>query len=682
MPGVTICQHVCVTTLRTSSLVMPSGQLGPVNPLPPLFGPADVHAAVTGDELDAEMRRGLEYGRATSVLPYLMQDGYDRALDEAEHPTAVLENDLMRAEFLLDLGGRLWSLIDKRSGRELLYRNPAFRPANLALRNAWFAGGVEWNLGTTGHWPLTCSPLHAIAIERNDREPALRMYEYERMRGLIVEIEASLPERQPLLTVRITIRNPRDTEVPVYWWSNIAVPEADDVRVVAPASSAWQFEYDQARISRRPFPTIGDVDRSYTTRSRDAADYFFDLGSTPTPWIAALDAAGCGLFQASTSRLRGRKLFLWGSGRGGRHWQRWLTDGGGEYLEIQAGLARTQLEHLPMPAATEWSWVEAYGLAEADRRAVHGADWRPAVEAAARAIDSGQVAKVLEAESVRDRSDDRIIAGLQRASGFGALEDERRRRAGEPPLSSARTPFDPSDIGPDEQWWAAALRGEALPSDPAAAPLGYQSDPAWLAVAEAADGWAARLHEGVIHAAAGELDDAERAWRASVASADNAWAWRALAALHAHRGEDDRAAEAYGRALELQPTLAPLIIETMRFLIGAHRPAAALTVLERHGVHPTHGRIRLLEARAALDAGDLARCGRLLEAGIEVPDLKEGEESLDALWLDYQARRLASADGVRPDADGAVPGRYLARAAEDFPPPPEYDFRMHESGRE
>ena len=99
------------------------------------------------------MRHNIGYGRVGSVLPYLVQDGYGRDRRPAEHKVAVLENDVLRATFLLDLGGRLWSLVHKPTGRELLYRNPVFQPANLALRNAWFAGGVEWNIGTIGHTP-------------------------------------------------------------------------------------------------------------------------------------------------------------------------------------------------------------------------------------------------------------------------------------------------------------------------------------------------------------------------------------------------------------------------------------------------------------------------------------------------------------------------------------------------
>jgi hypothetical protein len=44
-----------------------------------------------------------------------------------------------------------------------------------------------------------------------------------------------------------------------------------------------------------------------------------------------------------------------------------------------------------------------------------------------------------------------------------------------------------------------------------------------------------------------------------------------------------------------------------------------------------HGRIRLQRARALLAAGQADASRSLLEAGIEVPDLREGE-TLGALW--------------------------------------------------
>ena len=48
------------------------------------------------------------------------------------------------------------------------------------------------------------------------------------------------------------------------------------------------------------------------------------------------------------------------------------------YLEIQAGLATTQLEHLRLDPDAEISWVEAYAPIEADPGVVHAA-WPDAV---------------------------------------------------------------------------------------------------------------------------------------------------------------------------------------------------------------------------------------------------------------------------------------------------------------
>jgi hypothetical protein len=667
------------SALAVQEVVMPSGDLGLVNPLPPIAGSRDLHKDAGTDDVDDELRFGLGYGKVETVLPYLMQDGYSRGLREAAHPVAVLENESMRAEFLLDLGGRLWSLVDKRTGRELLHRNPVFRPANLALRNAWFAGGVEWNLGTTGHWPLTCSPLHAVRVRRGDGSEALRMYEYERMRGLVVSIDASLAQDAPLLVVTVTIRNPRDIEVPVYWWSNIAVPEQEDVRVVAPADSAYRFGYEGV-LSTVPFPGAyaDGVDRSYTTRSRDAADYFFELNRAPMPWIAALDGEGKGLFQASTARLRGRKLFLWGQAQGSRHWQRWLTDGDHPYLEIQAGLARTQLEHVPMPPGETWRWSEVYGLADADPAAVHGS-WEQAVFAARDAVTRTRADEVLAREDGRDARADEVVEMLQRASGWGALEDARRRRAGEPSLSTAATPFPASDLGAEQAWWIDALeRGSAVEPDPASdaepgfGPLSYQSDPAWEPVVAAQPGWTARLHEGVLAVAQGRWDSAIEAWRASVALTDNGWAWRNLAVAASRDGDVVAAADAYAKAHTLLPHLLPLTIEAVRQLHDSGRATDALALIESlDAAQRADGRIRYAEAASALAVGDLDRCARLLDEGIEIADLKEGETSLDGLWVDYQAARLAEREGAE------VTDAVREQAARDFPPPERYDFRMH-----
>ena len=144
------------------------------------------------------------YGTLTSSYPYRQYNCYQAKPEEKEMKTAILENDYIRAIFLPELGGRLWALIDKISGQNLLYTNDVIKFRNLAIRNAWFSGGVEWNLGIIGHTPFTTEQLFTAELTDEDGNPVLRMYEYERVRQVEYQMDFWLGENDHHLNCRMT----------------------------------------------------------------------------------------------------------------------------------------------------------------------------------------------------------------------------------------------------------------------------------------------------------------------------------------------------------------------------------------------------------------------------------------------------------------------------------------------
>ncbi|MDP6507149.1 MAG: DUF5107 domain-containing protein, partial [Planctomycetota bacterium] len=341
-----------MSELRVESLNMPAAELGEENPLPHLG----------------------------KCLPHRLQDNFGRTRKNRDFKTVVLENDFLKATFLIELGGRLWSLIHKPTNRELLYVNPVFQPGNLAIRNAWFSGGVEWNVGVYGHTTHTCEPLFVARVAGEDGSPVLRMYEWDRIRLIPYQIDAFLPDDSEFLLVRVRLTNPNADEVPMYWWSNIAVSETPSTRVLVPAEQAYKHNYE-GEMQLVPVPYQNDIDQSYAANFNRSADSFYCIDKGKQPWISALDENGKGLVQTSTSRLFGRKMFVWGMNPGGRHWQEFLSVPDLPYLEIQAGLTRIQGEYVQMAGGDEWSWLEAYGMMQADSKLVHGSDWRKAFTA-------------------------------------------------------------------------------------------------------------------------------------------------------------------------------------------------------------------------------------------------------------------------------------------------------------
>lgn len=259
---------------------MPAADLGRLNPLPDIKNVSYIHAQIeVTDAVPNELKTYINKGMIPSMLPYCQLDGYNRERQEKSFNCVILENKYLKATFLPELGGRLWSLIDKTENRELLYKNPVFQPCNLALRNAWFSGGVEFNVSIKGHNPLTCDPLFSQKITMPDGCEGIRMFEYERIRGVLYSIDAWLPDDSKFLFIRPRIENRTGKEIWMYWWSNIAVPYYEHTRVISPAEKTFinYFGNDHYVLDYSDFPNTLNTDVSYPENLKRSLDFFYHI---------------------------------------------------------------------------------------------------------------------------------------------------------------------------------------------------------------------------------------------------------------------------------------------------------------------------------------------------------------------------------------------------------------------
>ncbi len=625
---------------------MQGANLGAENPLPPITCNCDASPEYKiDDSVPDEDRIHLGWGAPGSLLPYRLQDGYDRSREEKEFQAVVLENRELRAVFFPCFGGRLWSLLSKRDGRELLSRNPVFQPCNLGLRNAWLSGGVEWNFGWTGHWPYTCSPLFAAEFALPDGTPALRMWEWERVRQMPFQIDAWLPEDSHTLFVRVSIHNPASEPSPVYWWSNIAVEEHEDTRVIVPADDALVFNYDHT-MRCASVPADSGRDNTYPALLPNSMDIFYRIPGRQRPWIAALDGEGRGLFQSSTSLLRGRKLFRWGRHIGGKNWQRFLCTP--DYIEIQAGLARTQAHCLPMPPGATWTWIEAYGDLHVNPDAVHGKDWHLACRAVEDAIQTAipdeQLEKMLEdSASWAEKLPEKLVSN---GSGWGALEALRRERSGEASMKMPGIFFHLDSMLDDQKPWTDLLETGILPeTDALKAPASYQVQREWKLLLEDSlkkeNGrhWSSLFHYGVMLWRWGEHKEASQYWSESLKAKWNPWAERCLGVAALPEENPASAAAHLRKALDALPDLFPLLIEYLESLKRAGLAATTLDFIRTMRKFREHGRVRLYEGYALLSLGELDAVESILSDSPIPTDLREGENIISKLWFCLQEAR-------------------------------------------
>lgn len=417
-----------------TKIKMRVSDLGELNPMPDIKNVSYIHAGFEAKpSMNEEEKRYLGKGMVSTMLPYLLQDEYNRDKKEQEVNVVILENENLKATFLPDYGARLWSLFDKKQNKELLYVNSVIQPCNLALRNAWLSGGVEFNLGIKGHTPLTCDKMFCDFID----DDKVRFYEYERIRGLAYSITAYLPKGSEALYLKVQVENTKDEPVYMYWWTNIAVPETKNTRVIVPTRDSIHclYQSDHYVLGKEEIPYVDGIDVSYPLNLKGSSDYFYKIDKDHDKWEAAVDKNGYGFLEYSDKKLIGRKLFLWGENPGGRHWNEWLSEKGQTYIEIQAGLAHTQLEHIPMPAKTKWEWTEAFTAIDGSVDGLYG-EWDNAIacveEQFANKVQRGAILSFDELERMPVSGE---VQTTYFASGWGDLENKLRAKFGKDGIS-------------------------------------------------------------------------------------------------------------------------------------------------------------------------------------------------------------------------------------------------------
>jgi tetratricopeptide (TPR) repeat protein len=621
------CMDHPAARVREISITLRGSALGPESSLPSFTHLQPRGLPRVSAQASPDMRERVERGRLTGPLPYGVSSDYDRTDRDVELPAIELSNGLLTATVLPTLGGRVWSLVDHGRDRELLFVNPRLRFANFGLTDAWFAGGIEWNLGSTGHATTSTRPMHTAVLD-TPLGPVVRMWEWERTRDLVLQVDLWLAGERLMASTRVV--NPDPEPKPLYYWTNIAAPETSGTRVLVPATHAWRTDYtgvlDRVSVPR----PAGDVDISRPSSSTYAADYFYEVAHDRGRFVCAVEPDGSGLAQTSTDALHGRKLFLWGTGPGGTRWQEWLSTPDTRYLEIQAGVCTTQMEHDLLAGHEVRSWTESFAALDLDPRLV--SDGYAAASAAARdAVHATSPPEWLEeqhatwlAEVAELDPGDAVVV----ASGWGHAELVLRGQDAPAGVSFPAVQDQSADLARFAAGDPAAL-GDMPLGEPTIPPVSERWLERFADTRADAVGWWPHYALATAHHVRGDREAARAAYEQSIDLTPTAVALRGLALL---TDDVDVADSLYAKACRLSPDDRRLVTERLVALLAAGRAEAVVTIVGSLSESIRgHGRTRLLLAEALADSGDTQGAFELL-ADLEIPDFAEGGTSTALLW--------------------------------------------------
>ena len=308
--------------------------------------------------------KGAATVRMPVVYPYNMQDHLSRKLENVTYKAIFLENEYLKVTCLPEYGGRLHSVYDKTTGREMFHKNSVIKPGMIAMRGAFISGGVEWNAGPQVHTVTVLSPVDVISGTDDDGSAWIEVSNLEKSLRTRWTVRVTLHPGKAYLDEQISISNPAEAMNPYYFWNCTAFPQLPGTRFIYPMSLGTDH-YGREFFK---WPVNDGKDLSWTKNYEDAASIF--AVNCPYDFFGAYDVdLDRGIVQvADHNEHSGKKAWTWGQGEYGRICQKNLTDADGNYIEVQSGPLPTQSDYgnLAPEAAVSWKeyWFPVHGLVD------------------------------------------------------------------------------------------------------------------------------------------------------------------------------------------------------------------------------------------------------------------------------------------------------------------------------
>jgi len=288
-------------------------------------------------------------GSNGKVYPVPFIDKVHDTIVNQEYTTATLENEYVKLVMLPEIGGRIFEAQDKiNDNYDFFYRQKVIKPALVGLAGPWISGGVEFNW-PQHHRPGTYLPCDVHLEEEKDGSKTIWMSEHDPMNRLKGMHGIRLRPGSSLIELRARLFNRTPLVQTFLWWANVAVRVHDRYESFMPPDVHYVADHAIRAMSSYPYAENDYYGIPYHERKGRNDLRWYQNIPVPTSYMVCeskynffggYDHAARGGFLHVANRhiAPGKKQWTWGSAAFGKAWDRELTDKGGPYFELMAGV--------------------------------------------------------------------------------------------------------------------------------------------------------------------------------------------------------------------------------------------------------------------------------------------------------------------------------------------------------
>jgi Tfp pilus assembly protein PilF len=268
--------------------------------------------------------------------PYNRFDGFTDMPVDKEWTVVELENDFLKVQIMPEIGGKIWTAIEKSTGKPFIYNNEVVKFRDVAMRGPWTSGGIEANYGIIGHTPNCAAPVDYLTQKNDDGSVSCFIGWLDLLTRTWWRIEIKLEKDKAYFTTNSLWYNATPLEQPYYHWMNVGIKAAGNLEFIYDGTNYLGHggEVSDWKINPKNNKNIAFYEKN------DFGGYkSYHVFGKYTDFFGGYwhdEDFGMGRY-APHSDKAGKKIWIWGLSQQGMIWEKLLTDKNGQYVEVQSG---------------------------------------------------------------------------------------------------------------------------------------------------------------------------------------------------------------------------------------------------------------------------------------------------------------------------------------------------------
>ena len=291
-------------------------------------------------------------GAQGRVYPYPIREVLTDIRVDKTYTALNLENEFVKASILPEIGGKLFTGLDKTNGYDFIYKQSAIKPVLIGMLGAWISGGIEWNV-FHHHRATSFTPVDYIIEDHPDGSVTAWVGEIELRHRMKWRVGITVHPGKSYFETTMVAYNRSPFIHSMLYFTNAGVHSNKDYQVIFPPSTEWVTQHAKREYAGWPIAheTYNGVDftelgKQLGTDGTDISlwknnfkQISFFAYNYEDDWMVGYDhgkQAGTAII-GDNHTVPGKKFWTTGSGDRGKVWDQILTDGDGPELELMAG---------------------------------------------------------------------------------------------------------------------------------------------------------------------------------------------------------------------------------------------------------------------------------------------------------------------------------------------------------